>query len=674
MRKWRNRWLTLLGLVFSCALGAQEKDTVASLLLEKSEISVRAERPMLEVQAGVSGLVNTEKIRQLPTLLGNADPLRFARLLPSIQVNTETDGGLYMQGMEFSHTMLSIGGAPVYNTSHLLGIFSMFNSSHFKSMGYATSAGQLPRLGGLLNMELRDQVPARVKGEFSFGLISSQGTLQIPLSGSSALFVSARRSYINLLYGHFLKFDGEPIRYGFTDGNLTWLWKPSARDRVWVDVFAGKDNGRFDYGKAGWKMEGSWYNLLGSVHWDHSFPEATLKQTLYTSRSGLDSHLEAIFASGDMPSHIHTYGYRASLEWNGWTFSADAAHHRALPQNPESEGYYNEMNTGSAVYQTGTEGTLSATYSRLLGYYLELKAGLGLNGYLSPERRLYGGFTPQAELIAYLPDAGKLNVRYGLHRQNLFQTGMTNMGLPVEFWVLCGDYSAPQWSHNLALGYNTDFARKAWTLSAELYYKRLYNQVEYNGSVMSILSGAYSLEESLLRGDGWAWGANLMLQRQKGPLTGWIGYSFGRSLRRFDNPAFPDIYPSDHERLHELDVVATYDFGNFDVGGTFVAASGTPYTAPASLFILYNRIVCSYGERNARRLPAYIRLDLSANWYFRRGPRGRHGLNLSLYNVLCRSNAVGVGIHINPEESSYSFSFTSFGLKLMPSLSWFYEF
>ena len=662
-------------LLFSAALAkAQERDTVAHLTLEQSELTVKVDRPMILSTGGISGKVNVERIKAVPSFLGNSDPLRFVRLLPGIQVNTEIDGGLYMQGSEYSHTILSIAGVPVYGGSHLLGLFSVFNSPHYKELDYSTNAGQIPRLGGRIDMTLHDDVPSKPTGELSLGLLSAQGTLRFATGANSALSLSARRSWINLLYGHYLKFADQPIRYGFTDGNLTWFWKPGSRDRVWVDIFAGRDRGNYTYDTAGMSLDAAWYNVTGAVHWNHYFPDVTLKQSVYASINGLDAAVDVVYAKGKLPSYIHTYGYKAAALWKGWDFTADAAWHRDQPQNPVSEGYYNDSLMADEPLQNALESTLSATYSRILGYYFSIKAGTGLNMYLSPERHFYWGLTPQVDLIADMMSGGKLDLRYGIHRQNLFQTGFTNVGLPCEFWFLAGDLSAPQWSHNVSLTYDVSFAREMYSISAELYFKRLYNQVEYSGTIMEILNTAYTLDNALLRGDGYAYGLNLMARKQAGKFTGWIGYAFGRSLRHFDNPRYPGIYPSDHERMHELNVVATVDLGRFDVGGTFVAASGTPYTKVESFYVLGGRLITGYGQRNSSNLPAYIRMDLSANWYFLKNDRRQAGLNLSIYNALCRNNAVGYGMMPLDDGQSYSFSPTSFGIKFMPSLAVFYKF
>ena len=665
---------TFAAVTLSLGAAAQDRDTVANLTLERSVITESVNKPMIENLEGISGSVNVEKIRSIPSFLGNSDPIRFARLLPSIQVNTESDGGLYMQGSDYSHTILSIGDVPVYGGSHLLGLFSVFNSSHYKAMDYSTSAGQISRLGGRINMQLQDNIPERFGAEFSVGLISAQGTMRFPTGKNSALYISARRSYLNLLYGSFLKYDDEPIRYGFTDGNITWYWKASPRDRVWIDLFADRDDASYQYDKADSYLKSGWYNALGAVHWNHYFSDVTLKQTVYGTANGLDAYVSVKYAEGSLPSYIRTYGYKAAVVWKGWDFTADVAYHRAQPQNPDIKGYYNTTNNASEALQTGLETKVSATYSRSVGYYLELKGGLGYVWYLSPERKSYHGLTPQVEAVFNLMDAGKIDLRYGIYRQNIFQTGFTNVGLPVEFWALAGGYSDPQWSHNVSLSYNLDFYGGMFALSSEVYFKRLYNQVEFKGTFMDVLNADYSISKSLLRGDGYAYGVNLMFQKQTGKLTGWVGYAFGRSLRRFDDPQFPGLYPSDHERLHEVNVVATYDIGRFDFGTTFVAATGTPYTRPESFYIIGDRLLCNYGERNANNLPAYIRMDISVNWYIHKDKRWQNGLNFSMYNVLGRRNAVGYGVHYSRKDISYTFRPTTFAIRFMPSLAYFHKF
>lgn len=671
----RNKITVLIALLVALPAAAQLPpivDTVSqSVIVERIY-----NKPMVINSKGISGTVNTEKIAAVPSFLGNADPIRFVRLLPSVQMTTEIEGGLYMQGSEHSHTLVSQAGAPIYGLSHLLGLFSVFNTPHYQGMQYSTTSRQETRLGGVVNLELPDTVSRRWGGDFSLGLLNAQGTLDIPM-GASSLKISARRTYINLLYGNFLKFADFPIRYGFTDGNITWTWKPGRRDKVWVDFFACLDKGGISGGTIK-TLNAEWYNGLGAVHWNHYFPNATMKQSVYASTYGDTAEVEAFNINGWMPTYIRDYGYRNTVQWKDWEFGIHYAYYDILPQNPRSKGYIQDAAlTGDVSNQQAMETVLSAQYSRYLGYWLQLRAGMGINWYLSPEKQHFWGVTPEVELQADASEAGKFTLRYGLKRQNLFQLGISNMGLPIEFWAAAGKLQNPQWSHNFSLAYNADFFNNAWSVSAEIYYKLLYNQLDYVGTIFDIYNGNYSLENSVLRGRGRSYGVNFMLQRNKGPLTGWISYSYAPSRRVFDAmDAFRDgkEYSSSHERLHELDVVATYDFGKWDVGGSLIVASGLPYTRPDAFYVVGSRLICNYGEFNGARLPTYTRLDLSANWYIRKTAKGKTGINFSVYNVLGIKNAISYGMHAGDDFNSYYFGTFSFTLGILPSIAFFHSF
>ena len=653
----------------------QAPDTVANLQLDKSVITEELKKPMVLNDRGISGQVNTDKIAAVPSFLGTPDPIRFVRLLPSVQVNTEVDGGLYMQGSEHSHTLVSQEGVPIYGASHMLGFFSTFNSPHYSSMKYATTCGQESRLGGIIDMQLQDTVSTRLSADLYVGLLSAQGTLDLPM-GKSSLKLSARRTFINLVYGSRLRYEDNEMGYGFTDANVTWTWKPTRRDRVTLDLFGSLDRGDFNGVGLFEKMDAKWYNALGALHWNHYYPEASLKQTLYYTTSGLDPEIRAFGVYATMKSYIMDYGYRALFHWKNWDFGTRISAYHVQPQNPYTEGHFNDArNNGGIPPEDAMAASVSAEYSRSLGYWLSVKAGVGADWYLSPQRRSYWGITPEVTLAANFLEAGKLDFTYGIKRQNLFQTGLTSTGLPCEFWTLAGDLQAPQWAHCFSLAYNNNgFFNDHLAVSAEVYYKQLHNQLEYIGSLMDMYTGDYSLETSTLKGDGRAFGVNLMLQKQKGRLTGWISYAWSRSLRTFVNDIHAVEFTSAHERRHELDVVVTFDFGPVDVGGTFVVASGTPYTRPTSFYVVGSRMVCTYGPYNAETLPAYAKLDLSANWYFHKDPKRRNGINVSMYNVLGRVNAVGYGLHFDRKTASYSFEPNKIQIRFMPAIAYFHKF
>ena len=198
-----------------------------------------------KVTSSVSGKINEtlfwdmKLMHDLPKILGNADPMHYTQLLPGVQTCSEYNAGFYVQGCDNAHNSVSISGVPLYNVSHMLGFFSIFNASHFPEMQFVKNPLAISssnRLGGQLSMELPEEIPSKVNGEYSIGPMSSQGTIRIPVNGHSALFLSLRAAYLNLLYGRWLKVDGSQLKYDFHDLNVTYLWKPDERNTLVAKV------------------------------------------------------------------------------------------------------------------------------------------------------------------------------------------------------------------------------------------------------------------------------------------------------------------------------------------------------------------------------------------------------------------------------------------------------
>ena len=163
-----------------------------------------------------------------------------------------------------------------------------------------------------------------------------------------------------------------------------------------------------------------------------------------------------------------------------------------------------------------------------------------------------------------------------------------------------------------------------------------------------------------------------MVHKQNGRLTGWISYSLGRALRQFNTPEYAGIYPANHERIHELNAVCSYKINKWDFSGTFVYASGAPFTAPESYYISSGQILTVFGEHNACRMRPYIRLDLSVTYNIIRTEKHENGINVSLYNALAREN--DVMYRVRAENGKYSYRPMSFFLKLVPSVSYYHKF
>lgn len=654
--------LLVLGLL-PLRLAAQADTTAVQL----DSSVVRVGRHTSALSGGDRLKVEVSALRALPSLAGSADPVRFLRNLPGVATGCEYDAGLHIQGCENGHNIVSLSGVPVYSATHILGLFSVFHPDHFPSMAFDTHAPSDNRLGGQVDLEPSFERPEKLSGAVSLGLFVAQGMLRTPLTGNSSLTASARRSYLNLLYSPFLVVEKDPFRYGFHDVNLSWVWQPSSRDRVWANAYYGAD--KLSYTSAPYHLDIGlhWWNALGSLHWQHKGPEAEWTQSVFATLFQLDMDLNHDYMMGKVPSYMRTYGYKGQLKWKDFHFGADVLLHHALPQQVHViQG--NNRSSELQQPQWALEATLRGRWQKTLGPW-ELEAALAGIYYLSPERKSQGFLSPSAGVGFNMYRAGKVTLRGGAARQHLIQTGLTSLGFPVEFWFLAGKEARPQTSAWLSLAYKVQTPDEGYAFSAEVYGKRLWNQVEYIGTLLDFLSASYRLSDMIIPADGVNCGISLMVHKQTGPFTGWVGYTLGRSLRYTEREG---VFPSVHERIHELNVVALYSARRWDAGGTFVAASGTPFTAPETMYLTGGQIICQWGPHNGARLASYIRLDLNFNWYFRRDERVTHGLSVCLYNALGRDNQIAYKLFT--EDDAFAFAPFGFGIRFMPSLGWFYRF
>lgn len=611
-------------------------------------------------------------MQNMPKILGNTDPLHFVKLLPGVQTNSEHDSGIHIQGCDAAHNDISVAGVPLFGVNHMLGLFSIFNPEHYSQMNFSHSSSS-NRLGGMLSMQLPDTLKERVTGSVSVGIMSSQGTVGLRIRDRSHLRVSARRSYLNLLYGRWLTLNESRIKYGFGDYNITYIWDSGNGDRIWVDGYFGRDKAGMDEKSYDMGVGLQWGNYMGAVHWRHKGDVLTHSHSLFSSGYMSKADVSQSDARVYLPSFINAAGYKGDLVWNDLRARWNMTYYHAMPQLPQVSGLFNSTEPQKEI-QNALESTLAADYTYDFAYDWRLKAGIQGVLLLNPESELNGNVTPDVSLSYNARRFGKIELNYNWKQQYVFQTGLSNVGFPIEFWFVAGKYSRPQYSQNISLSYDLNFCREMFAFSCNLYYKQLYNQVEYKGDLFDLFLETYDLNTCLLKGRGWNYGVNMMLHKQSGDITGWVSYSLGRALRKFDNPEYTGIYPANHERIHELNAVCSYRYDRWDFAGTFTYASGLPFTAPGSYYISSGKIVANYGEHNACRMRPYIRLDLSATFTIRKDAKQENGVNVSIYNVLARRNDVMYRLRVVEEDNKFGYKAMSFGLCLVPSVSYYHKF
>ncbi|MBR1682989.1 MAG: TonB-dependent receptor [Bacteroidaceae bacterium] len=653
----------------------QGEEALVDTTRELHAVEVAVQRYTAPLRSRADGVRQWQmsSLQAMPHIAGNTDPLHVAEMLPGVQTTGEYDAGLHIWGCDNAHNEVAIDGATLYGVQHLLGFFSIFNASHFPTMTFAPAASLASssnRLGGLLRMESIDAPLTHTTGELSVGPLSSQATLRLPLGGRTAVVVSAREAYMNLLYSRWMRMDGEQMGYSFGDYNVTLLHEFSERDRLRVNAYAGHD--RATLGAGLYLAEGlmRWGNQMVSADHRHTFRDSLqLTQSASFSRYGSRFSLSQEELDLAMEASIADLSYHGSLLWHSWRAGADASVLWVQPQNPDLHL------TGRHTYegeprQRVQQYTLYVERPWVLAQGLTLRPTLRGTLYVDDLQQIHLLPSPSVSAEWRTARAGTFTLHYAWQHQPLFQTGMTTSGMPTEFWLAAGRYSQPQSAQHISLSHEVTMGRGRWGLSAAVYYKRLRNQLEYQGTVLDFLNTRYTLEHSLLRGDGYSYGVNVMLLRRTGPVTGWVSYAYTRSRRTVSHPSFSDSHPSSHERPHEVNAVLTWRINpHWSLGATYVFCSGTPFTPLRHLYLINHTLLVEQGALNSYRLKPYQRLDLSVSYDIRHTERMECGVNLSLYNATCQQNELFY--HLRSYNGHFSYRPRGFLLPLLPSVNFY---
>lgn len=618
-----------------------------------------------------------EMLHYLPQLLGNSDPMHYAQLLPGVQTCSEYNSGLYIQGCDNAHNLVSIDDVPIYNASHLLGFFSVFNASHFPKMFFsknAQSSSISNRLGGVLSMQSPDSILIKNSTEYTIGPMSVQGSLRLRLSDKASLFVSLRSAYLNLLYGKWMKVDENSFKYDFSDINMTYLYSPNIRNKIKIDLYMGYDRASLNENSFRAQNDLKWHNEKLSLTWnyDNKF-NLEIEQTFYVTNYQNNYKLKQRELLFSLPSSITDYAYKGVLKHKNLLLGTDLIYHDIQPQNPNIEGVFN-ISAGNQPKQSAIESALFVDYDRRFSDEWAMRAGARYT-YYTCDGVSFSSLDPMLTIGLSSQFIGNIHFNFRIQHQYLFQTGFSNMGLPTEFWFGADNKFFPQSSCSFSLAYDVPLLRNDYHFYVELFHKRLANQVEYNGTILDFLTTTYSLDNTLLKGKGVNYGINVMLNKVTGKLTGWVSYTCGRALRRYKDENYPKCYPANHERIHELNVAATYQHNSrFSSGIALVYASGTPFTSPKYIYWLGNQFAFEYGEHNASRLKPYFRLDLSVNYNFVKTKTQVMGINFSVYNATSTSNDLYYRFSYNEKKKSFAYKPTRFIVDIMPSISIYHRF
>lgn len=673
---------------------------------ELNEVVVSDEAPnanVTNVQMSVNKL-SSKTIQEIPALMGEVDLIKALQLLPGVKFVAEGATGLSIRGGSPDQNLILLDEATVYNAGHLMGFFSVFNNDAVKSV--ELFKGDLPakyggRLSSLIDVRMKDGNFKGFHGNGGIGLISSRLMLEGPIVSDKASFmVAGRRSYADL----FLRLSSnEDIRDNilyFYDLNTKVNYNINDKNHIFISGYFGKDvfkNGNFGM---------NWGNSTGTIRWNHIiheklFSNFTFVASKFNYNLGVPKGNENAFNWG---SALTDYNLKGDFTWylnsnNTITFGVSGIYHDFFPGLIEGYGddsfiskYELPDNYAleSAVY-IGNEQKIGSLFNLRYGVRFSMfnnigpgtifdydSTGSAIDSIAYPKGEVYNTYTniePRIGLVFLLNEESSLKASYSRNVQYIQQAQNSTAGSPFNIWFPASPNIKPQKSDQFALGYFRNFDESMYESSLEVYYKTIHDAIDFRDHA-ELLLNKY-IEGEVLTGKGWSYGAEFMVKKTRGNLTGWVSYTYSRSIREIPGINDGNAYNATYDRPNDISVVANYQLSKkISLGATWVYATGQPVTFPVGRFYYNNTVIPVYTDRNSYRFPDYHRLDLSFTYRFipEVERKWQSEINVSLYNAYNRKNPFMITFTSDPNDPNNTYAEMTYLFGIIPSITYNFKF
>ena len=695
-------------------------------------VEVEGERSKSQTETTDMGRMDVDvtKLQTLPALLGEVDILKAIQYLPGVKSNGEGNSGFYVRGGGPDQNLILLDEATVYNASHLFGFFSVFNADAVKDIELIK--GGMPayyggRTSSVLAITMKDGNDKEFHGQGGIGVISSRLTLEGPIvKEKSSFIVSARRTYIDVLTKPFInkesKFAGSG--YYFYDLNAKANYRLSDKDRFFLSGYFGRDVFNLSGNQPGSpNFKIPWGNATVSGRWNHVFgPKLFLNTTAIFSDykfsfSGNQDQFGFKLSSGirdyglkvdfnQYPNIRHNVRYGFQYTYHIYTPSTVALNSGDVDFNIDTPSKLNAHE--AAVYvQDDFDVTdrfrinagLRFSWFAHVGPFREyitndVGENIGTTNYGSGDIiKQYSGLEPRLSMRYTINKKNSVKASFNRNLQYVHLASFSSIGLPTDTWIPSGKNVKPQEAVQYALGWFRDLKERKYEGSIELYYKDMANQIEYAEGASPESGGNANYDKALVFGKGWSYGAEFFLKRRLGKLTGWVGYTWSKTERKFPDIDNGEAFPSRWDRRHDMSVVAGYELNDrWTFGGTFVYSTGQAATLPVQRYFIEGRLVSQYTQRNGFRMAPYHRLDIAAT--LKNKPvkqvkdkttgevttvqrKYRSSWTFSVYNVYNRKNPYFIYFATEGESGLSGLQLTAKQVSLfsiLPSITWNFEF
>jgi hypothetical protein len=648
--------------------------------------------------------MDVKTIRKIPSLMGEVDVIKAIQLLPGVQTIAEGSSGFSVRGGSLDQNLIQLDESTVYNASHLLGFFSVFNNDAIKDVKLykgdipASSGG---RLSSLLDVRMKDGNSKKFAATGGIGTISSRLTLEGPIvKDKMSYVVSGRRTYADL----FLRLSSNPdlrdnILY-FYDLNGKVNWQANENNRFFVSAYYGNDIFKND------DFRTAWGNQTFSFRWNHLFSKKlfsnfTFVQSNFNYELGVP---EGTANSFEWVSVMKDYGVKGDFvyylnENNTIRFGASMLYHRFNPGKAQGLGEESFFDVYEVQHNNALESGIYVSNEQKIGARLTLKYGVRLSHFqnvgsatiynfdesyeavdsttyasrefFSP----YAGLEPRLGAVYLLNESSSLKASYSRTRQYIHLAQNSTAGTPLDVWFPSSPNVKPQIADQVAIGYFRNLFENRVEASVEAYYKYIQNAVDFKDHAELLLNREF--EGELRFGTAQAYGLEFLFRYNFKKFSGWVGYTLSRAEKKIDGINDGKTYLAGHDKPHDISIVFNYDPSKrISLGATWVYQTGSAVTFPTGKYEIGNKFVPIFSSRNDYRMPDYHRLDMSVTLKSKEKPGRKfyHEWNLSVYNAYARKNPWVINFVQDPDDPSTTTAEMTYLFSIIPALTFNFHF
>jgi len=674
---------------------SQEKERTAQI--DEVIISaVKKDKNLTSAQMGTETL-SIKSIEKLPVLFGEKDVLKTIQLLPGIKSNGEGSSGFSVRGGATDQNLILLDEAPVYNASHLLGFFSTFNSDALKdaSIIKGNSPAQYGgRLSSVMDVKMKDGNNKDYNVNGGIGLISSRLSVEGPIQKEKSSFiVSGRRTYADV----FLKAtdDFKDSKLYFYDLNLKANYQINENNRLYMSGYFGRD-----VLGLGNTFSTDWGNTTATLRWN-----SIINSKLFSNTSFIYSNYDykVSLTSNDntfgLDSQIQDWNLKQDFSWfagnkHSVRFGLQSIYHTITPSSASGTSVSSFPRNSRYSWENALyiNDDFKATEKLTVNYGLRLSMFSVLggdtfntydNGVLTDSRFLekgkfgktYVNLEPRITANYRINEVSSIKGGYARNTQNLHLLSNSSSGNPTDQWIGSSYSVKPEIADQISAGYSRNFNNNNYEINAEVYYKTMQNQIDFKNGAEITFDAAADVEGELLFGKGRAYGLEVIAKKKSGKLTGWISYTLSKTERKINGINDNNWYNARQDKTHDLSVVATYELNQkWSFSGLFVYSTGNAVTFPTGKYDLLGQTIFQYSKRNADRMPAYHRMDLSATYEPNKNKRWKSSWSFGIYNVYGRENAYTIAFEDNPDNPGTTRAMQTSLFKFVPNITYNFKF